>query len=530
MSINDQHIDQLFRNRLSRDAVDPPPEIWQALEKDLPPDKKRSPILRKLWAKGVFYTVSAAAATSSTVYYYSNNEVSTNNNIIAQNFTLQQHSNTFVTAMPLIQQAVTQQTPAVIQGTAPAAFHLFTTAYNNEVAPGSAEADQQHHQHNIPTALTAQHEEETAPGGSSLLPAKTGSAQHRYTDDEAARAIAINEASAPREVPTLPEATADALPEPHSALPADGSNLRIEEPGQPTDTVGQEEENTAPNVANDTILPLFSDSTLHDSIIADVLLFEKENAASKLTITTFFEPLLMHYSVSKDREADDDLLDDYSYGQFESNAFSWTAGIDAGYDIANRWRLRTGLHYSKLAKWYDNDVEVLFYEEDDEVYGEETLEVLTAFGVHVLDMEDLPLPNEVDDEAMYDYHLLIKEQLHYLSIPLEVSYTIFRGKINWYATGGMQVNVSMKEQAEVNVDVPALGFNETLLYNSIEGLKQTYMAYKVGMGIECPISKKLSLTFEPNFKGSINSIHNHSPLPTQVQSFGFKTGLTFRNH
>lgn len=170
--------------------------------------------------------------------------------------------------------------------------------------------------------------------------------------------------------------------------------------------------------------------------------------------------------------------------------FGYSAGINLVYKIKNNFSLESGILFSDK--------------------GEKTKEYLLGNS----SSGKLPINNT-------DIHHYM-----YLDIPVKANYYILTGKLKLFVTAGVSANIFL-----IQKNTSILGYSDrasekqTSKINS--GLSKINLSFIAGLGIDCPVTKKINFKIQPIYSRSINSIIN-TPIKSYLYSAGLNIGIYFK--
>lgn len=229
----------------------------------------------------------------------------------------------------------------------------------------------------------------------------------------------------------------------------------------------------------------------------------------KLSLVAYFSPdLTMNYR-QNNNEVDDHEED---YNSEEVSDFSYNAGILAGYDLTKNWTLRFGATYSYLAQIIKPKVAYARMGADGLIH----YQFNTSYG-------STPLVSDMNYTPVVGDSLKILsnsfQSLQIISIPLIAKYQIVKNKFSFYAQAGLNGNFIAGERLIISVP----GQHQSV--QKIEGLNKFYLGGIAGLGVAYTPYKKLSIMLEPTVRGAITSINKHTPVITRPFSLGLSIGV-----
>jgi hypothetical protein len=209
------------------------------------------------------------------------------------------------------------------------------------------------------------------------------------------------------------------------------------------------------------------------------------------------------------------------YNEGEDPLYSWSGGLDLAYDFSGRFGFQTGAYLSNLGMV---SPEVIAYESEA---AKDIFKISSSTGL--IDVKLRELPEEfVDNSIRRDSStntLYIDSDVYqlfsYVEIPLVLNYRILNKRLGLQFNGGLSPGIMTHNETyfhfegeQINLD--RSGEFYSMIYNSV-----------VGFGFKYSITKQLSLTLDPTFKYSLNSIRKDHSIEYHPYSFSVFTGLRF---
>ena len=114
----------------------------------------------------------------------------------------------------------------------------------------------------------------------------------------------------------------------------------------------------------------------------------------------------------------------------------------------------------------------------------------------------------------------------YLDIPFKANYYVLTGKLKLFITAGVSANIFLTQK-----NTSVLGYSDratekqTSKINS--GLSKINFSFIAGIGIDCPITKKINFKIQPVYRRSINSIID-APIKSYLYSAGLNLGVFYK--
>ena len=270
-----------------------------------------------------------------------------------------------------------------------------------------------------------------------------------------------------------------------------------------------------------------SEKSLHPIINADILSFgksgnnlivkhDKNNFKNKFSITPYFSQEFAGYDLTDYNDA---------YGtngkeidKKERNVFSASMGIYINYNFKKRWVLQSGISYS----WSRSNIDSSTSYAVSDNNGQIQFKVNTVSGYGYLK------PGSVTPPAIGDSVSTAKtySELHYLTVPLLLSYNIPMKRFSLLVGGGVTVNMLTGASIETKTYGP--GNPEKEYAVSMLGLKKVNMGIIVKADLEYHVSPAIGINLMPTFKNSVSPVSPESALTAYPYNFGIGLGFTYR--
>ncbi len=242
---------------------------------------------------------------------------------------------------------------------------------------------------------------------------------------------------------------------------------------------------------------------------------EKYPLKNRLSVTPFFSQEFAGYNFS-----DNDVTAAHGkeIERRERTVFSASVGTYLNFRINKRWVIQTGLSYSWSSSHIDSSKS--FAVKDNT--GTVQFKMNTISGYGYLHAPTAAPPNP-GDSVLTDKAF---SQLHYLTVPLILSYKIPLNRFTLLAGAGVSINMLTSAQVETKIYGPNVSQDESVI--PIKGLKKVNygMILKADLGYR--INSKLGIDIIPSFENALSPINNmHSALSAYPYNFGIGLGISY---
>lgn len=250
-------------------------------------------------------------------------------------------------------------------------------------------------------------------------------------------------------------------------------------------------------VADDSITPIESHITDNEELFnkEEVETSLKTSISKRLSVTTTAGALY---------------FDDLSVGNGGDEAFSnnkvsneitTSYGINFGYQISRKVKIRTGISQIKLVSNTEN---VSYFSIDNSQVIEE-------------DSEFASIPSDENEASVLGK---LNQNIGFIEVPSEVEYSIINRKFGINLIGGFSTLFLNKNTISLNIE------NSTTNIGKAKNLNEISFTANAGLGITYKISPQFNINLEPTFKYQLNTFKetkNFNPY-----YFGIYSGLSFK--
>jgi hypothetical protein len=245
------------------------------------------------------------------------------------------------------------------------------------------------------------------------------------------------------------------------------------------------------------------------------VIHQKTKFKDRLSVTPFYSKEFAGYSLT---DNDSTGAHGQEIEERERNVFSASVGFYINYNISRRWVLQSGASYS----WSNSNIDsgTSYAVVDDR--GDIQYKLNTISGYGYLKPASVTQPN-VGDSV---YTAKSYSQLHYLTIPLIISYRIPLKKFTLLIGAGASFNLLTK--AEVETKTYGNGDPEKEYSVKLMGLKKVNYGALVKLDLEYQINSSLGINIIPCFKNTLSPINLKSAITAYPYNFGIGAGVTYR--
>lgn len=250
---------------------------------------------------------------------------------------------------------------------------------------------------------------------------------------------------------------------------------------------------------------------------------EQEEAGSRWSIGGSFAPVYAYRNIQINaEELPPDVNPDINYyNSSEEPVYSYSGGVDIAVYMSDKWQFQTGLYLSSLGQ---SNEEVIAFE----VEGvKDLMKVSSSTGMIRIVTSSLPeefVDNSVRRDSITDAVYIssnIRQSFTYLELPLLVRYSLLDKRFGLNLTGGFSPGIMTEYKAQFTYEGEHIDLNnESDFYNMI-------LNSHVGLGIHYRITGSLSISLDPAFKYSLNSIRKDHSIQYHPYSVSVFTGVRY---
>jgi len=230
---------------------------------------------------------------------------------------------------------------------------------------------------------------------------------------------------------------------------------------------------------------------------------------------------------------------DYFYGK-ETGIMSFSGGVNVIYSLKKRLSIQTGVQFSKGGQRVND---IIFYQDvqtgrllssgifqGNIPYPIETSIGKINSGDYVHYIADFELANgklytgslstRPEFENYEALNTFLTQNLEFLEIPVLVRYKLIDRKLGMNVISGLGASFLVDNSVYMNY------MGEQLPMGQIEDVRLLNFTGTLGLGLEYSVNRKLSLNLEPTLKYFLNSLNTESKVSTHPYFFGVYSGVS----
>lgn len=319
--------------------------------------------------------------------------------------------------------------------------------------------------------------------------------------------------------------------------------------------------NKAP--AESTVAPVtLTTESSGDAIETNQSVWKK--IASNLFTEVFYSPDYVNSRLEVNNEYTGTASQDINDYNNQEAAFSYSMGLNVGYDIGSKWSVISGINYSTFSQTaVYNTVHVIEDSVYKKVHGHHNINQGGGSGGHgsghggghgggnggghqgnnphsppgnngnhyvvhtpcgAVDLYKEPPHHTPGGQYNNGDTIQLKtetsELTEYLNIPIFVRYKFGTGKFSYFVEAGGAINLVRDNIVELTIND---SYSET---NEQDGLKNLNYSLSLGAGVQYNFYKGLSTFLRPSFRYSITPINQDNPINVYPVYFGLGFGLS----
>jgi Outer membrane protein beta-barrel domain len=242
---------------------------------------------------------------------------------------------------------------------------------------------------------------------------------------------------------------------------------------------------------------------------------QKTKFRDRLSVTPYFSKEFAGYNFT---DHDVTAPNGKEVERAERNIFSASVGMYINYKINKKWMLQSGISYSWSRSLMDSSQS---YAEMNAA-GDIAFKLNTASGFSFLHAPSFIVPMVGDSMATAKTH----NELHYITIPLVLSYRIPFRRFTFLAGAGMTVNILT--HATLETDIYGINFKQNESEIPLRGLKKINFGLLVKTEIQYRVNSKMAVSLIPSFKNTLGPINlNNTSLQAYPYNFGIGAGIVY---
>ncbi|MGM5469211.1 hypothetical protein ACS386_02945 [Flavobacteriaceae bacterium LMO-SS05] len=483
-----KHIDRLFQERLKDFEASPGDAVWESIELELHPKKRKRRIIPLWWQRaGVAALLAVLFAIGSIVFNKAPEHNSTNNPVVntdeKDNLSVPSSNNTIISNNDPDENSVVDRS-------------------NQEDLNSNSTSN---------TIVNQAQKSTTSLANTNAKPDRSGAIQNTNTaiqqtlkNSKNKNAVATNtDTNGSVKTSNLPEANQNILK----------TDVLIGTPDINTKTsVADRKSKEALSELND--IDSKKDSKTIEDAIAQVNNTDDKKEEEKLirwNISTNVAPVYFNAL------GDGSSLDDQFIGNSKSGEINMSYGINGSYAITEKLKIRAGINKVNLG-YNTNDVIVYsgaFSRSNSNIRFNDKSENTSLLSSQNLGFGAAPEILASNAKAS------IYQELGFIELPVEIEYAILNTKLGVNLIGGFSTFFLDKNKvySTLNGDKSLLG--------EAKNINDTSYSANFGLGLNYNVSDKIKFNLEPTFKYQINTFRNTSG-DFQPYFIGIYTGLSYK--
>jgi hypothetical protein len=272
---------------------------------------------------------------------------------------------------------------------------------------------------------------------------------------------------------------------------------------------------TTDQVFQSITFPINNPLSLHSSDGEHIIKLQQPKFRDRFSITPYFSQEFAGYNFT-----DNDITapNGKEIEKAERNIFSASVGVYFNYKINEKWMLQTGFNYSWSRSIMDSSQSYAV----ENASGDIAFKLNTSSGFSFLHSPPFIVPMVGDSMATAKTH----SELHYITVPLVLSYRIPMHRFTLLAGMGMTFNVLT--HATLETDIYGANYKQNESEIPLRGLKKINLGLLVKAEIQYRLTSKMAASLIPSFKNTLGPINmNNSSLSAYPYNFGIGAGIVY---
>jgi hypothetical protein len=242
---------------------------------------------------------------------------------------------------------------------------------------------------------------------------------------------------------------------------------------------------------------------------------QRQSFKDRFSITPYFSQEFAGYNFIDD---DSTSPTGKEIEQRERNVFSASVGIYINYTFNNRWVLQSGIGYS----WSRSNIDSSTCYAVNDNNGNVQFKLNTVSGYGYLQPSSAVQPSVGDSVSAAKAY----SRLHYLTVPLILSYNFPLNRFSLLVGGGVTFNLLTSATIETNTY--GSGYPEKEYVVNMMGLKKINYGIVLKADLEYHMSYRVGINLIPSFKNTLSPINLQSAISAYPYNFGIGLGLTYQ--
>jgi Outer membrane protein beta-barrel domain len=248
---------------------------------------------------------------------------------------------------------------------------------------------------------------------------------------------------------------------------------------------------------------------------AELIYQDKPQLRNRFSITPYFSHEFAGYNpVDEDTRGPNGKEVDVQ----QRNVFSASAGVYFNFKVNKKWTIQSGVSYSWANSYIDSSKSYAVKDYE----GNIQFKLNTNMGYGYLK------PSSIVTPSIGDSILTAKtfSKLHYLTIPLILSYNIYIKRFSLLVGGGVTFNIKTSGTLETRTYGP--GYPEQEYNVNILGLKKVNAGMILKADLAYHVNSRIGIDLIPSFKNTLGPINLPGALSAYPYNFGIGLGLSYR--
>jgi hypothetical protein len=237
---------------------------------------------------------------------------------------------------------------------------------------------------------------------------------------------------------------------------------------------------------------------------------------SRFSVTPYFSQEFAGYNFS-----DNDIMgaNGKEIEKRERNVFSISTGFYLNFKLNHHWKLQSGISYSWSRSNIDSGRSYAVKNEE----GTVQFKLNTISGYGYLDPTSAARPSVGDSVLTTNTY----SELHYLTVPLILSYNMSFKRFSLLIGGGVTFNLLTSATIQTNAFAPGNANPGKLYTIYVKGLKNINYGIIIKADLEYHVNSRIGIDLIPTFKNALTPINLKTAVSAYPYNFGIGLGFTY---
>ncbi len=202
------------------------------------------------------------------------------------------------------------------------------------------------------------------------------------------------------------------------------------------------------------------------------------------------------------------------FNQHESGSSAWSYGLQAGYDVNEKWRIETGLALTRFSLISNYDIPTIYNEGNPSIAT-----LLTSFNTNNIQF-NLRNTTGLEGGDLVTINENIEQLTEWLMVPLLATYKIKKGRVHFHLTAGLTTSFFLNNHLMVN---ESTGGVQDFQHSFSEDAAKTHFSYRGALNIFYHVSPRNAFFIGGHYQNAFTAANSQKA----VHLFPSLSGLQF---